>query len=159
MLSRGITATLRIARDIAIRVHPLQIALHRIRREEHPHHWIIIPGVVVVEPGQRIIVLPGEAFGGSHTALLVALAAIGTVDLASENDRTACRVAERFQHTTKCIGQEDVGFRGRAGQFAEEATSKAVVVGATLQGVPAPVVGMFLAAKGVAGERGISTRR
>src|SRR6266566_680976 len=62
-------------------VEACPIALNHIGREEAPHHGIVIAGIIVVQPGDAIVILPGEAFGGAHAALLVARGAIGTVHL------------------------------------------------------------------------------
>jgi hypothetical protein len=59
-MSRRITLRLRIG----IGVHALQVPLRAIRRQEHAHHRVVVPGIEVVQP-RAIVVLPGEALEGN----------------------------------------------------------------------------------------------
>ncbi len=58
-----------IAAHIAIRVHPLHIALHRIRREEQPDGGIVVACPIVIQPREPIIILPHKAFVGTQAPL------------------------------------------------------------------------------------------
>ena len=55
---------LRVPIHIRIRVHPLQIALCLVHREEDAGHRVIVARDVVVQPRQAIVVLPGKTLGG-----------------------------------------------------------------------------------------------
>ena len=60
-----------------------------IRRQELPHHRIVVPGIVVVEATHGILELAGVAFVGAHRALAVTLGAVGAVDLLAQDRATA----------------------------------------------------------------------
>ena len=72
---------LRIATHIAVRVLTRPIPLHGIRREEHPGHLVIIARAIVIQPGQAVVVLPGEALGGVDRPLVIAEVAVGSKHL------------------------------------------------------------------------------
>ena len=76
---------LRVARNISVRVHPLHVPLLHIRRKELRHHWIIVPGIIVIEPAHRVVELARIALIGTPRTLHVALAAVGTVDLLAQH--------------------------------------------------------------------------
>jgi hypothetical protein len=105
IIPRGITQRLRIAPHIRIGVHPLLIALHTIDRQEHPHHWIIIPRVVIVQSRHRTMDLPGVTFGRADAAGHVAAVPIGAVDLLAQD----CAGTEAEQHAAQRIGQIERG--------------------------------------------------
>lgn len=110
----------------------MRIALFLIRRQEHPSHRVVVSGDVVIQPGDRVIVLPRVAFVGVHAAGLIALVAVGAVELVAEHGGAACRVAEGGQDAAEGVGHEKGGRRRAAAQFAEEMACQAVVVRAAL---------------------------
>ena len=57
------------------------IARQRIRRQEHTHRRVIVPGVVVVQSGQRVVVLPSEAFSRVKGSSGITDIAVGPVEL------------------------------------------------------------------------------
>jgi hypothetical protein len=79
--TRWIALRLGVATHVGIRIHAAAIPLYRIRREEDAHHWVIVPGSIVVQPRQRVVVLAGEALGGVECAGGVTGVAVGTVKL------------------------------------------------------------------------------
>ncbi len=140
---------LRISLDIGIGVQPKHIPLHRIRRQEHPYLWVIIPRVVVIQPRQRVIVLSREAFGGVHRAFLIGGLAIGSKDLVARDSCTAGGGADRGHDTAQSIGQLDVG--GAATEHPQVVASQRVVILVGLDGAAA-AVGVLLYSKGVDGD-------
>ena len=88
-----------------------------------------------VENASHLVVLPRKALVRSHTAALILLGTIGTIGLVAQQGGGIGRVAESGQHTAQGIRQEEIGVgrRGGAGQFPDEATAQAVVIGAALQ--------------------------
>ncbi len=106
-MPRRVPHRLRIPPHIVIRVHPLQIALHCIRRQEAAHHWVIVPSVVVVQPG-GISILPRKTLVGSHSPLAVTAIAVGTVDLIALDGGTACHGVEGRQDASEGVGQEEL---------------------------------------------------
>ncbi len=108
-LPARVTEGFGIATDIGIGIHPSPITFQRIGRQEAAHHRIVVARTIVVQPGDTIVILPGEAFGGAHTPLLVARGAIGTVDLVALHYRAIGHRADGLDHAAQCIGQEHVG--------------------------------------------------
>src|SRR5579871_390769 len=92
--TRRVAPRLRIATHVGIRVHPLHIPLYRIRRQEHAHYRVIVPGVVVIQPRQRIVVLAGEAFGRVERTGGITRVAIGSVELVARERGAVGRVGE-----------------------------------------------------------------
>ncbi len=74
-MSRRITMRLRIAIDIRIGVHALQVPLRAIRRQEHADDLVVVAGIVVIQP-RAVVVLPGEAFERVDGACVVARVAV-----------------------------------------------------------------------------------
>src|SRR5207248_374705 len=84
-----------------------------------------------------------EALGCAHRALGVAGGAIGGIDLVAQHGGSVIRVAEGGQDAAQPIGHEKAGASRRPRQFAEEATSQAVVRGVALVGAIATVEVLF----------------
>lgn len=93
-MPRGISMRLGVAIDIAIGVHPLQIPLRLIRREEHARHRVIVARDIVIQPRQAIVVLPGKALEGVEGALDGACIAVGTKHLVGFDGGSSCRPAD-----------------------------------------------------------------
>ena len=104
-----ITVRLRIPTHIPVRVLARSVPLFDIRREEHSCHLIIITGIVVIQPGQAVVVLPGEAFGGVDGTLKITRVAVGTIHLVAFDGGAACHVVETGQHAAQRIGQVEGG--------------------------------------------------
>ncbi len=146
---------LRVAADVIVGIPARAIALRHICGEEDAVYRVVVAGIVVVQPGERVVVLPGKALVRPHRSLIVALGTVGTVDLVTEEGGAARGVAESGKDAAQGVGEEDTGAqrRGRAGQFADEAASQAVVVGVALQGAGA-IVAVCFQAEGVGGDGG-----
>ncbi len=126
--------------------------MHDIRREKHPRHLVIIARPVVIQPRERVVVLPGEAFGGVDGALRVARIAIGPKHLVALDGRDACRVTETGQHAAQRIGQVEGGL-ARVIQRAQQPASQGIVVQITF--VPTTIeIAMLLQPKGIDGHGG-----
>ena len=106
-MSRRIILGLWIALDIPRRVHPSRIALHRVRRQEHARHRVIIPRVVVVQP-RCIGILARKALVRPHAAALILLGAIGMIGLIAQQRSRVSDVAERGKNAPQGVGQEEI---------------------------------------------------
>ena len=96
-----------VAIDIGIRVHTLQVALHHIRRQEDPHHGVIVTGIQVIQP-RAVVVLPDEAFGGVDIACEVPIDAIGSEELVAFERGCARRVVEVGDNATQRVDQVEL---------------------------------------------------
>src|SRR5579883_2775100 len=81
IVPRRVRLGLRVARHIAVRVHPLLVPLYPIGQEKDPGHRIVIARVVIIQPRHVIVELAGVAFVGAQGAHGVAPGAIGAVEL------------------------------------------------------------------------------
>ncbi len=72
---------LRVATHVGIRVHARAVARQRIGGEKHACHRVIVPGSIVIQLGQRVVILAGEAPGRVERTCRVACVAIRTVEL------------------------------------------------------------------------------
>ena len=98
----GVFICLRITTHIAVRVLTRPIPLHGILREEHPGHLVIIARAIVIQPGQAVVVLPGEALGGVDRPLVIAEVAVGSEHLvALDRGGAAVGTAGDASGTTK----------------------------------------------------------
>ncbi len=75
-LPRRIGARLRVAAHIPIGVHPQDVALHHVRREEDTRHRVVVARHVVIQPADAIALLAREADAGGQCARVVALVAV-----------------------------------------------------------------------------------
>jgi hypothetical protein len=113
--SAGVGEGLRVAADVGIGIHPAIVAFYRIRREEDAGDGVIVAGVVVVQAGDRVVVLAGVAFVGigAGCACREARGAVGRVELRTEERGAAAHAVEDRHHAAQVVGEEVVG-RGRA---------------------------------------------
>ncbi len=63
----------------------------------------------VIQPGQAVVVLPGEAFGSVDGALEVTRVAVGTIHLVAFDGSAVGHVVETGQHAAQRIGQVEDG--------------------------------------------------
>src|SRR6266705_5020309 len=89
---------LRVATHIGIGIHPLHVPLLRICRQEHAYLWVIVARVIVVQPRQTIVVLPGEALGRVDAAFEVAGGAIWPEYLVPFDRSATGYIAEAGKH-------------------------------------------------------------
>ena len=155
VIPRRVIEHLRVIAHIRIGVHPLQIALHTISREEETHFGIVIACAVVIQLCGRIMVLPSEAFVGAKRAGFVRYRAGGAVDTVGLHCGTARQVAKAHQHTAQRIGEQHARATGR--QFADQASAQTVVVSAALQ-VAGAIVEMFFQSEGIDCDGGRTSR-
>ena len=94
----------------------MPVALHRVRREEHPHHRIIIARVRVVQP-RAVVVLPDEAFGRVDAAHIVTPRPVWSEQLITLEGGPSRRVGEGRDNAAQRIAQ--VELRAVAVQRAE----------------------------------------
>ncbi len=151
-----ITMCLRVATDIGIGAHPLQVPLLGIRRQEHADKGVIVARVVVIQLGERVIVLAGIALGCGDRALAIGTVAIGPVDLIAQHRRAAHRVADAGDHAAQQIGEQEFGLA--AIEVADQVPCQAVVVFVAVAGATA-VIDVILHAKGVDGVFGVARAR
>ncbi len=153
--SGRIALRLRVPPDIGIGVHPLHVALHCIRRQEHADRRIVVAGVEVVQLGERVIVLAGIALGRGDRALAVGTVAIRPVDLIAQHRRAVRRVADTGDHTAQQIGEQEFG---ATIEFADQVPCQAVVVFVVVADATA-VIHVILHAKGIDGVLGVARAR
>ncbi len=124
--------------------------MHRVGREKHTGDRVIIARMVIIQSRDRVVVLAGEAFVGSHIAGLIALPSIGRVELGPQHGGRSCRVAVGRQDTAQRIGHEDVGGLGIrwAGEFGEQLTSQSVIVRAARK-IATAVIGIVFQPEGI----------
>jgi hypothetical protein len=112
----------------------------------NPHHRVIVACIIVIQSGERVIVLAGEAFGGAQRPLLVALPAIGTIHLVAFDGCAACRIALVGYDTAQQIGLVERG--ASPIRFAQQMPGQRVVVGVALVAACAGVA-VLLAPEGI----------
>ena len=105
--SRRIAKGLRVAIDIGIRIQALRIALRRIRREEHPHHRVIVARMQVIQP-RAIVVLSNEALRGIDAARVVPPTAIRPEELIALERGPTCRVGEGRDKAAQRVRQVEL---------------------------------------------------
>ncbi len=108
-LTTGIGIGLGIIAHVVVGIHAILVALHFVSREEDAHQRVIVARSIVVQLGQRVVVLPGIAFGGSHRPLAVSIVAKGAVDLVAPNRGTVGRVADGTDHAAQRVGEQEIG--------------------------------------------------
>ena len=153
---RWITPRLRIATHIGIGILTRAIALHHIRRQEHPRHRVIVTRPIVVQSGQAVVVLPGKAFGGVDRPFGVTALAIRPEDLVAFDGSSPGHVIEAGQHATQAV--REVEDRAIAVQCADQPTCQRVVIRIPLVGAGAAVL-VFLQPKGRDGHAGTAAVR
>ncbi len=141
-----IISALRIAAHVGIGVHPLQIALLFVRREENTHHRVVVARDVIVQSRQGVIVLAGETLGRVEGALGATCVAVGTKHLAGLDGRSTCRPADIGEDAAQGVGEQVEGAVGI--QITDETAAQEVVIGVPLVGAGATVL-VLLASKGI----------
>src|SRR5205085_4923673 len=116
-----------------------------------PYYRVIIARIIVIQPGQVVVILPGEAFSSVDGALVIARVAIGSEDLVAFERGPVGRIGEAGENTAQRIGH--VEDRAVGVQRAEESPTQGVVVGITLVGTRATVE-VLLQAEGIHGHGG-----
>jgi len=149
----GISIGLRVAPHIGIRVHPCHVPLHCIGRQEHAHHRVVVACIVVIQSGERVIVLTREAFGRAVRPLVVALLAIGSIHLVAFDGRAACRVAQVRHDAAQQVGLVERGTPPI--RFAHQMPGQRVVVGVALVAACAGVA-VLLAPEGIDRQAGVA---
>jgi len=118
-VSSGIIPDLGIPTHIAVRVLTRPIPLHDIDREEYACHLVVIARPIIIQVGERVVVLPGEGFGRVETALHIAEVAIRPKHLVARDGRAVIGVVQGDQHTAQRIGQVEAGGVGAGVQTAQ----------------------------------------
>lgn len=125
-MSCRIILRLRIAPHVIIRVHPLQIALHFVGREEYSDEGVVVARVIVIELGHVISVLACVPFAGAQNAPGVALRAIGAVELVALYGSAGSGIVDTGDHTAQRVGEQEIGTG--VVEHADEPTGKAIVI-------------------------------
>ena len=148
-MAHRVYSAYRIATDIGVGIHALRVTLHTVRAEKAAHHRVIVARIVVIQPADGVLVLPGEALEGPHAALLVYLRAIGVIDTVALHGGTAWRVAEVCQHTAQQVRQEEGGRLAARARLLTNQTATHAVVGRGVGVRARRVVLVLLQPKGV----------
>ncbi len=140
---------LRIPIHIPIRIHPLRITLRCICRKEHSHSRVIVSRIIVIQPGERIIILPRKRFGRVNCSGQIARCAsdaVGAEELVAFDGGAVSDVAEGGDDAAQHVGQveDSVGAIERADQSPAEEVVVQVACADSRAGV-----GMFFQPEGV----------
>ncbi len=119
----------------------MQIALLFVRREEHADHRIVVARDVIVQSGQGVVILAGEAFRRVEVALGATRVAVGTKYLARLDGRPACRPADIGEDAAQRVGEQVEGAVGI--QVPNQTIAQEIVIGVPLVGAGATVVMLF----------------
>ena len=111
-MTRWIGIRFGIASHIFIRVHSLCIALHRICRHKHPHHRIVVPRPVIIQPRHKVRKLPRKSLTCTDRALLHPPIAVWPIHLIPQHHRRCIgQIVETGDHTAERIRQQEIGGR------------------------------------------------
>ncbi len=131
--------------------------MHGVGAEEDACRRVIVARTIIIQAGEAVIVLAGEAFAGGHAARLVAAAAVGIVELVAHHTGAIDRIGDGDQHAAECVGQQVVGRAATAVDLSgtQQAAAQVVVGGLALAGEGAgaiEVVGMLFQPESVDGD-------
>ncbi len=153
-MPRRIIKRLWVRAHIGIWIHPLHVALHRIRREEDAHQRIIVPCIVIIQLRERVVVLAGVAFRRPHRAFAVEAEAVGAIELVALY-AGAAGVGNAGNDGPQRIGEQVVG---AAIVDADETASQRVVILVVEVGT-GPVVDVVFQPEGGDGIFGVAVAR
>ena len=83
--------------------------MHGVGGEEDPCRWVVVARTIIIQAGEAVVVLTGEAFAGGHAARLVAVGTIRVVELVAHHTGAVDGIGARGQHAAECVGQQVVG--------------------------------------------------